>query len=140
MSSSAIAPRIALVGGIALAALPRALAGVGVADLRWLLIGVVAAIVVLALARFAASTTRSGLILVVGDAAALGALAVGFPSVALVGAFIVAIAVHSRRGAPWITLGASVFAYGLGLLIRLAAGLVPTGAWGDAITAVVMLA
>ena len=140
MSNSAIVPRIALVGGLALAALPRALADSDSPDLRWLLIGVVAAIVVLALTRFAAKSTGSDTVSVVGDAAALGALAVGFPSTALVGAFVLAVAVHARRGTPWFALGAALFAYGLALVIRLAAGLVPTGAWGDAITAIVLLA
>ena len=140
MSNSAIVPRIALVGGLALAALPRALADSDSPDLRWLLIGVVAAIVVLALTRFAAKSTGSDTVSVVGDAAALGALGVGFPSTALVGAFVLAVAVHARRGTPWFALGAALFAYGLALVIRLAAGLVPTGAWGDAITAIVLLA
>jgi len=140
VSNSAIVPRIALVGGLALAALPRALADSDSPDLRWLLIGVVAAIVVLALTRFAAKSTGSDTVSVVGDAAALGALAVGFPSTALVGAFVLAVAVHARRGTPWFALGAALFAYGLALVIRLAAGLVPTGAWGDAITAIVLLA
>jgi methyl-accepting chemotaxis protein len=138
VSSSAVAPRIALVGGLALAALPRALAGSDSPDLRWLFIGVVAALVVLALARFAAANTDSDTVAVVGDAAALGALAVGFPSTALVGAFVLAMIAHGRR-APWLALGASLFAYGLALVIRLAAGLVPTGAWDDAITAIVLL-
>jgi len=140
VSNSAIVPRIALVGGLALAALPRALADSDSPDLRWLLIGVVAAIVVLALTRFAAKSTGSDTVSVVGDAAALGALGVGFPSTALVGAFVLAVAVHARRGTPWFALGAALFAYGLALVIRLAAGLVPTGAWGDAITAIVLLA
>jgi len=140
VSNSAIVPRIALVGGLALAALPRALADSDSPDLRWLLIGVVAAIVVLALTRFAAKSTGSDTVSVVGDAAALGALAVGFPSTALVGAFVLTVAVHARRGTPWFALGAALFAYGLALVIRLAAGLVPTGAWGDAITAIVLLA
>jgi methyl-accepting chemotaxis protein len=140
VSSSAIAPRIALVGGLALAALPRALAASDSPDLRWLFIGVVAALVVLALTRFAAANTGSDTVAVVGDAAALGALAVGFPSTALVGAFVLAMIAHGRRGAPWLALGTSLFAYGLALVIRLAAGLVPTGAWGDAISAIVLLA
>jgi len=140
VSNSAIVPRIALVGGLALAALPRALADSDSPDLRWLLIGVVAAIVVLALTRFAAKSTGSDTVSVVGDAAALGALGVGFPSTALVGAFVLAVAVHARRGTPWFALGAALFAYGLALVIRLAAGLVPTGAWGDAITAIVLFA
>jgi len=138
MSNSAIVPRIALLGGLALAALPRALAGGDSPDLRWLLIGVTAAIVVLALARFAAKSTGSDTVSVVGDAAALGALAVGYPSSALVGAFMLVIAAH--RGSAWVALGASLVAYGIGLVIRLSAGLVPTGAWGDAISAIVLLA
>ena len=139
VSNSAIVPRIALVGGLALAALPRALADSGSPDLKWLLIGATAAIVVLALARFAATSTSSDTVAVVGDAAALGALAIGFPSTALVGAFVLVIAMHARRGSPWVALGASLLAYGLGLVIRLAAGIVPTGAWGDAISAIVLL-
>jgi len=139
VSSFRIVPRIALVGGLCLAALPRALADSGSSDLRWLIIGVTAAIVVLALTRFAAKSTGSDSAVAVGDAAALGALAVGFPSVALVGAFVLTIAAHGRRGAPWLSLGASLFAYGLALVIRLAAGVVPTGAWGDAISAIVLL-
>ncbi|HEX7942037.1 MAG TPA: methyl-accepting chemotaxis protein, partial [Gemmatimonadaceae bacterium] len=67
-------------------------------------------------------------------------LAVGYPSTALIGAFVLAVIVHGRRGAPWLVLGASLFAYGLGLVIRLAAGLVATGAWGDAISAIILLA
>jgi len=139
VSNSAIVPRIALVGGLALAALPRALADSGSPDLKWLLIGATAAIVVLALARFAATSTSSETVAVVGDAAALGALAIGFPSTALVGAFVLVIAMHARRGSPWVALGASLLAYGLGLVIRLAAGIVPTGAWGDAISAIILL-
>jgi len=139
VSNSAIVPRIALVGGLALAALPRALADSGSPDLKWLLIGATAAIVVLALARFAATSTSSDTVAVVGDAAALGALAIGFPSTALVGAFVLVIAMHARRGSPWVALGASLLAYGLGLVIRLAAGIVPTGAWGDAISAIILL-
>jgi methyl-accepting chemotaxis protein len=140
VSNSAIVPRIALVGGLALAALPRALADSDSPDLRWLLIGVAAAIVVLALTRFVAKSTGSDTVSVVGDAAALGALAVGYPSTALVGAFVLATAMHGRRGTPWLALGSSLFAYGTALVIRLAAGLVPTGAWGDAISAIVLLA
>ena len=139
VSNSAIVPRIALVGGLALAALPRALADSGSPDLKWLLIGATAAIVVLALARFAATSTSSDTVAVVGDAAALGAFAIGFPSTALVGAFVLVIAMHARRGSPWVALGASLLAYGLGLVIRLAAGIVPTGAWGDAISAIILL-
>ncbi len=139
-SPLAIVPRIALVGGLALAALPRALADSDSPDLRWLFIGVVAALVVIALTRYVAKSTGSDTVAAVGDAAALGALAVGFPSSALVGAFVLAIVAHGRRGAPWLTLGASLFAYGIALVIRLAAGLVPTGAWGDAISALVLLA
>jgi len=139
VSNSAIVPRIALVGGLALAALPRALADSGSPDLKWLLIGAAAAIVVLALARFAATSTGSDTVAVVGDAGALGALAIGFPSTALVGAFVLVIAMHARRGSSWVALGASLLAYGLGLVIRLAAGIVPTGAWGDAISAIVLL-
>jgi methyl-accepting chemotaxis protein len=138
MSNSAIVPRIALLGGLALAALPRVLAGGDSPDLRWLFIGVAAALVVLALARFAAKSLGSDTVSVVGDAAALGALAVGYPSSALVGAFVLVIA--AWRGSAWIALGASLVAYGIGLVIRLSAGLVPTGAWGDAISAIVLLA
>ena len=140
MSDSAIVPRIALLGGLALAALPRVLAGGDSPDLRWLFIGVAAAIVVLALARFAAKSTGSDSVTVVGDAAALGALAVGYPSSALVGAFVLTMMAHGRRSAQWLALGASLVAYGIGLVIRLSAGLVPTGAWGDAIGAIVLLA
>jgi len=138
MSNSAIVPRIALRGGLALAALPRVLAGGDSPDLRWLFIGVAAALVVLALARFAAKSLGSDTVSVVGDAAALGALAVGYPSSALVGAFLLVIA--AWRGSAWIALGASLVAYGIGLVIRLSAGLVPTGVWGDAISAIVLLA
>lgn len=139
VSSSAIAPRIALVVGLALAALPRALADGGSSDLRWLLIGVAAALIVIAVTRFAHTSSGSDTAVAVGDAAALGALAVGFPSVALVGAFVLAMMVHRGRGAPWLALGASLFAYSLALVIRLSAGLVPTGAWGDAFGALILL-
>ena len=139
VSNSAIAPRIALVGGLLLAALPRALADSGSSDLRWLLIGVAAAIVVLALTRYAAASTRSESVAAVGDAAALGALAIGYPSTALAGAFVLVIAVHARRGSPWLVLGASLFAYGVALVLRLSADLVPAGAVGDAISAIVLL-
>jgi TolA-binding protein len=139
VSSSAITSRIALVGGLAVAALPRALADSGSSDLRWLLIGVVAGIVVLAVTRYAAASTGSDTVAAVGDAAALGALAVGYPSAALVGAFVLAIAVQARRGFPWLALGASLFAYGFALVIRLWADLVPAGALGDAISAIVLL-
>ena len=139
VSSFRIVPRIALVGGLCLAALPRALGDSASPDLRWLVIGATAAIVVLALTRFAATSTGSESVVAVGDAAALGALAVGFPSAALVGAFVLVLALHARRGTPWISLGASLFAYGLAVVIRLAAGVVPAGAWGDAISAIVLL-
>jgi methyl-accepting chemotaxis protein len=139
VSNSAIVPRIVLLGGLALAALPRALAGGDSPDLRWLLIGVTAAIVVLALTHLAAKSTTSDTVAAVGDAAALGALAVGYPSAALVGAFVLAIVAHGRRGAPWLALGASLVAYGIGMVVRLSAGLVPAGAWGDAISAIVLL-
>jgi methyl-accepting chemotaxis protein len=139
VSNSAIAPRIALVGGLALAALPRALADSGSSDLRWLLIGVVAAVVVLTLTRYAVASTGSDTVAAVGDAATLGALAVGYPSAALAGAFVLAIAVHARRGSRWLALGASLFAYGAALVIRLSADLVPASAWGDTISAVVLL-
>jgi hypothetical protein len=139
VSNSAIAPRIALVGGLALAALPRALADGGSPDLRWLLIGVVAAIVVLALTRYAAASTGSDTLAAVGDAAALGALAVGYPSMALAGAFVLVIAVHARHGSPWLSLGASLLAYGVALAIRLSAVLAPASAWGDTISAIVLL-
>ena len=139
VSNSAIAPRIALVGGLALAALPRVLGDNSSSDLRWLLTGVVAAIVVLALTRYAAASTGSDTVAPVGDAAALGALAVGYPSTALAGAFVLAIAVHAQRGSRWLALGASLFAYGVALVIRLSADLIPASAWGDTISALVLL-
>jgi methyl-accepting chemotaxis protein len=139
VSIYALAPRIALVGGVALAALPRLLAGTDSSDLRWLTIGVASALAIAVLARFAASSRGSEAAVIVGDAAALGALAVGFPSAALVGLFVLAIAVHARRSAL-LALVAPFAAYAIALLLRLAFGLMPAGTRADSITALVLLA
>jgi methyl-accepting chemotaxis protein len=139
VSTYALAPRIALVGGVALASLPRLLAGTDSSDLRWLAIGVASALAIAVLTRFAASSTSSDVAEIVGDAAALGALALGFPSAALVGLFVLAIAVHARRSAL-LALIAPIAAYAIALLLRLAFGLMPAGTRADAITALVLLA
>ena len=134
-----LAPRLAIVAGVALAALPRLLAGGDPADLRWLVIGFVAAVILAAAASFLARDARSETIAVLGDAAALGALAVGYPSAALVGLFALAVLVHARRTAPLLSLAAPIGAYAIALSIRALAGLIPAGSRLEALTALLLL-
>jgi hypothetical protein len=94
VSSYSIAPRLALLFGAVLAALPPLVAGSASADLRWLAVGVVLALVALSAARFVTRTDESLAPAAIGDAAALGALALGVPSGAVVALFVVAIVVH----------------------------------------------
>ena len=135
-SAYAIAPRIALVAGVVLAALPRLIVGAESGAAAWLAAGVVAAVIVVVLTRIAAGGLRNA---VLGDALALGALALAVPSAAIAALFVVAIVVHARRGAPLLALGASLLAYVGAVLARLAAGALPAGAGMDAIGAVVLL-
>ena len=134
-----LAPRLALAAGVALAALPRLLAGGDSADVRWLAIGFVAAVVLAAAASFLARDAGSDSVAVLGDAAALGALAVGFPSPAIVGLFALAVVVHARRTAPLLSLAAPIVAYAIALLVRGLAGLIPAGGRVEAITALLLL-
>ena len=137
-SPYAIAPRLALVAGVVLAALPRLIAGTESGDVTWLAVGVVTALIVVALTRFAA-VGQSVRAAVVGDALALGALALAVPSAAIAALFVVAIVVHARSGAPLLAVVASLLAYVGAVLVRLAAGALPAGAGMDAVGAVVLL-
>lgn len=134
----AIAPRIALVAGVVLAALPRVIAGTESGDATWLAVGVVAALIAVALTRFAAGG-QSLRAAVGGDALALGALTLAVPSAAIAALFVVAIVVHARRGVPLLVVVASLLAYVAAILVRLAAGALPAGAGLDAMGAVVLL-
>jgi len=138
-SSYAIVPRIALVAGVVLAALPRLIAGTAPGDVTWLAAGVVGALVVLAATRFLAIGAEPSSAAVVGDAAALGALALALPSAAIAALFVVAIVVHARRGAPLLAVAASLLAYVGSVLVRLAFGALPAGAGVDAVGAIVLL-
>ncbi|HEU4720862.1 MAG TPA: hypothetical protein VFS59_05815, partial [Gemmatimonadaceae bacterium] len=138
-SSYRIAPRLALVAGVGLAVLPRLAAGAASAELRWLAIGVVAALGVIALTRFAARDTGAPAPAAIGDAVALGALALAFPSPAIAALAVVAIVVHARRGAPMLALVASVLGYAAAVLVRLVGGALPAGAGADAIGAAVLI-
>jgi methyl-accepting chemotaxis protein len=137
-SPYAIAPRIALVAGAVLAALPRLIAGAESGDVTWLAVGVVTALIVVALTRKIASG-QSLNAAVVGDALALGALAVAVPSAAIAALFVVAIVVHARRGAPLLAVAASLLAYVGAVLVRVVAGALPAGGGADAISAFVLL-
>ena len=132
----AIAPRIAIIAGVVLAALPRLIAGTRVGDSTWLVIGVVVALIVVVLMRFAVGGVRNA---VLGDAVALGALALAVPSPAIAALFVVAIVMHARGGAPLLALVASLVAYVGAVLVRLAAGALPAGAGLDVIGTVVLL-
>jgi methyl-accepting chemotaxis protein len=134
----AVAPRIALVAGVVLAALPRLIAGTESGDVTWLAVGVITALIVVALTRFAAGG-QSVRAAVVGDALALGALALAVPSAAIAALFVVAVVVHARHGAPLLALLASLLAYVAAVLVRLAAGALPAGGGMDAVGAVVLL-
>ena len=138
LSSYPLAARAALVAGVVLAALPRLFGGATSSDLGWLAGGVVAALIVIALTRFLARA-ESPAIATVGDAVALGALAMAFPSPAVAALFVVAVVVHARHGAPLLALVSSVLAYGGAMLVRLAAGALPAGAGSDAIGAGVLI-
>ena len=138
-SSYAIVPRIALVAGVVLAALPRLIAGTASGDITWLAAGVVGALVVLAATRFLAVGAEPSSAAVVGDAVALGALALALPSAAIAALFVVAIVVHARRGAPLLAVAASLLAYVGSVLVRLAFGALPAGAGVDAVGAIVLL-
>ena len=135
-SPYAVAPRIALVAGVVLAALPRLIVGAESRDVTWLAAGVVAALIVVAVTRLAFGGLRNALL---GDALALGALALAVPSAAIAALFVVAIVVHARRGAPLLAVVAPLFAYVGAVLVRLAAGALPAGAGMDAVGAVVLL-
>ena len=137
-SPYAIAPRLALVAGVVLAALPHLIAGTDSGDVTWLVVGVVAALIIVALTRFAAGG-QSLRAAVVGDALALGALALAVHSAAIAALFVVAIVVHARRGEPLVAVAASLLAYIGAVLVRLAAGALPAGAGMDALGAVVLL-
>jgi methyl-accepting chemotaxis protein len=138
-STYAIAPRVALVAGVVLAAFPRLIVGTTPGDVRWLALGVAAALVILVLTRFVTRGAETAAGTIVGDAAALGALAVALPSAAIVALFVVAIVVHARRGAPLLAVMVPALAYIGAVLVRLAAGALPAGAGTDAIGAVLLL-
>ena len=135
-----LVPRLALAAGVAIAVLPRLLVGADPSDPRWTAIGLVAAATILVLARFAVGERPTDATAAMVDAAALGALAVGFPTAAVVALFVALVAVHARRGAPMIALVASLVAYGVALGVRASMGRLPTGMAADAITALVLLA
>ncbi|MFL5619826.1 MAG: methyl-accepting chemotaxis protein [Gemmatimonadaceae bacterium] len=136
----AIAPRIALVVGVVLAALPRLITGSALGDVTWLAAGVVAAVIALTLTRFIARGAKpSATAVVVGDSVALGALALAFPSAAIVALFVVAIVVHARRGAPLLAVLSALLAYVGSVLVRLVFGALPAGAGVDAVGAIVLL-
>jgi methyl-accepting chemotaxis protein len=134
-----IAPRLALVAGVALAALPRMLAGGDPAAARWMAIGFVASALLVWLTSIVARNSQSDTTAAIGDAAALGALSVGVSSPALIGFFLLAVVVYARRGAPLLALAAPVGAYIVALLVRFAAGLLPQGTRTDALSALLML-
>ena len=138
-STYAIVPRLALVAGVTLAAVPRLIAAAAPGDVSWLAIGVGVALIVLALTRYLTHGAETPTAAVVGDAAALGALTAASPSGAMVALFVVAIVVHGQRGAPVLAVAASLLAFVAGMLVRLAAGTLPPGAGSDAIGAVVLL-
>ena len=139
MNSYPLAPRLALVAGVALAAVPRLLAGSDPSALRWMIIGFAAAFVVVWLTSVLARDARSDALAVTGDSAALAALAAGLSSPALIALFVVAIVVHARRGAPLLAIAGPIAGYVLALLVRAAAGLLPHGTRTDALTALLML-
>ena len=138
-SSYAVAPRIAIIAGVVLAALPRLIAGTTSGDAGWLAAGVAGALVMLALTRFLAIGAEPSSAAVVGDAVALGALALAVPSAAIAALFVVAIVVHARRGAPLLAVAASLLAYVGSVLVRLALGALPAGAGVDAVGAIALL-
>jgi hypothetical protein len=134
-----IAPRLALVAGVVLAALPRLIVGAEAGDTYWLGGGVIAALIVVGLTRFLTGGSERSTSAVIGDAVALAALALAVPSPAIVVLFVVAVLVHARRGAPMLAVVASLLAYAGAVLVRLAAGALPDGAGIDAIGAMVLL-
>ena len=139
MHSYPLAPRIAIAAGVGLAALPRLLSGGDPADLRWMAIGFGMSLLAVGVAWFLSRTVESDTIATLGDAAALGALAVGIASPALAALFVLAIVVHNRRTAPLLALAAPVAAYVIALLVRLAAGLIPVGERAASVTSAILL-
>ncbi|MEO6528684.1 MAG: hypothetical protein ABIP93_18855, partial [Gemmatimonadaceae bacterium] len=139
MHSYSLTPRIALAAGVALAALPRLLSGGDPADLRWMAIGLGVALLAVGIAWFASRTAPTEAIATIGDSAALGALAVGFPSPAFVALFVLAIAVYARRTAPLLAIAAPIGSYIVAMLVRLLVGVLPSAERGDAITSVILL-
>jgi methyl-accepting chemotaxis protein len=139
VTSYPLAPRFALIAGVALAAVPRMLAGGDPGGMRWMAIGFVAAAVIVWVTSFATRGKPSDTVTVIGDAVALGALATGISSPALIGIFVLAIVVYTRRGAPLLALAAPIVAYAIALLVRVTAGLVPAGSRTDAVSALLLL-
>ena len=138
-SAYASAPRLALVAGAAVAAVPRLIAGAVPGDATWLAVGVGMALAAIALTRYVAPGAQTPTAVVLGDAAALGALTVASPSAAVVALFVVAIVVHGQRGAPLLAVAASLLAYVAGVLVRFATGTMAAGAGSEAMGAVVLL-
>jgi methyl-accepting chemotaxis protein len=134
-----IAPRVAIVAGVALAVLPRLLSGVEPGDVLWMVSALIVAALCAGGAWYLSRSSPSDTVAAIGDAAVLGALTLGFPSPALVGVFVVAVIVHARRTTPLIALAAPISAYTLALIVRLAAGRLPAGTRVDAITALILL-
>ena len=122
-----------------LAAIPRLIAGAAPGEPVWLAVGLALALIAIALTRYLARSADTPTAVVVGDAAALGALTVASPSPAMVALFVLAIVVHARHGAPLLSVAASLLAYLAGVLVRFAAGTLPAGAGSDAMGAVVLL-
>ncbi|MDB4883273.1 MAG: methyl-accepting chemotaxis protein, partial [Gemmatimonadetes bacterium] len=140
MHSYTLAPRVALVAGVALAALPRLLSGGDPTDLRWMLIGFGMAIIAVGVTSFLSRSAPSETVATIGDAAALGALAIGVPSPALVALFVLAIVVYARRTAPLLALAAPVAAYVVAMLVRLGAGLTVPAERAATVSSAILLA
>jgi methyl-accepting chemotaxis protein len=132
-------PRIAVAAGIALAALPHLLGSVDSAEPKWMLMGFVGAAIVMIAAWFVSRTSHSESVATLADSAALGALAIGFPSPALVALFVLAIIAYAKRTAPLLALAAPVGAYVVAMLVRVVAGLIPVGERAETATAALLL-
>jgi methyl-accepting chemotaxis protein len=133
-------PRIAIAAGIALAALPRLLGDVDPAEPKWLMIGFFAAAIVMVAAWLVARTSPSETVAVLGDSAALGALAIGYPSPALVALFVLVVIAYGKRTASLVALAAPIGAYVIAMLVRASAGLIPAGERASTATAALLLA
>src|SRR3954451_15091557 len=133
-------PRVtATAGALPPAALPRLLGDVDPAEPKWLMIGFVAATIVMVAAWFVARTSPSETVAALGDSAALGALAIGYPSPALVALFVLVVISYGKRTASLLALAAPVGAYVIAMLVRAGAGLIPAGERASTATAALLL-